>query len=109
MVARWHVIRRRQVETERCGAAVIVPRLCGRWRLRLHWRGNPDGRRDHAGDQADTQHLHSIFARFEAPKMECCLVEKRRLGPYYVYSNSANSELEKLHNQSVFQLKSVDP
>ena len=75
MVARWHVIRRRQVEAEWHGAAAIVPRLCGRWPLRLHWRDNHGGRRDPAGDQADTQQFRSIFARSEAQKMECGLTK----------------------------------
>ena len=101
MVARWLAVRRGQVETVRRGAAAVVPRLCGRWLLRLHWRDNHDGRCGHGGDQADAQHFHISFARFEAPKMECCLVEKRRLGNQYVYSSSANSELENLQNPSV--------
>ena len=61
MVARWHAVRRRQVEAEWHGAAAIVPRLCGRWPLRLHWRDNHGGRRDHGGDQGDKQHFTTIL------------------------------------------------
>ena len=109
MVVRWRAVRCRQVEAVWHGAAAIVPRLCGRWPLRLHWRDNHGGRRDHGGDQGDKQHFTTSLQGSRRRKMECCLVEKRRLGPYYVYSNSANSELEKLQNPSVIQLKSVDP
>ena len=52
--------------------------------------------------------FEAVFARLEEPKMECCLVEKRRLANHYVYSNSVNSELEKLQNPLVFQLNSVE-
>ena len=61
MVARWLAVRRGQVETVWRGAAVVVPRLCSRWLLRLHWRDNHDGRCGHGGDQADAQHFHIIL------------------------------------------------
>ena len=93
MVARWLAVRRGQGETVWRGAAAVVPRLCGRWLLRLHWRDNHDGRCGHGGDQADAQHFRSMFARFEAPKMECRLGEN---GEYQVTNFIARLNVSSL-------------